>query len=36
MEQHYESVKVTDYFGDNPKASDVPLDASLSLTSKHR
>lgn len=31
MEQHYESVQVTDYFGDNPKASDVPLDASLSL-----
>ena len=31
MEQHYESVQVTDYFGANPKASDVPLDASLEL-----
>ena len=31
MEQHYEAVQVTDYFGDKPKASDVPLDTSISL-----
>jgi len=31
MEQHYESVKVTDYFGDKPRQIDVPLDAAVSL-----
>jgi predicted ribosome quality control (RQC) complex YloA/Tae2 family protein len=31
MEQHYESVKVTDYFGEKPKAMDVPLDSTISL-----
>jgi predicted ribosome quality control (RQC) complex YloA/Tae2 family protein len=31
MEQHYESVKVTDYFGDTPRQTDVSLDATLSL-----
>ena len=31
MEQHYESVKVTDYFADKPRQIDVPLDATLSL-----
>ena len=31
MEQHYESVRVTDYFGEKPKAIDVPLDSTVSL-----
>ena len=31
MDQHYESVKVTDYFGEEPRAIDVQLDATLSL-----
>jgi predicted ribosome quality control (RQC) complex YloA/Tae2 family protein len=31
MEQHYESVKVIDYFADKPRQIDVPLDATLSL-----
>ena len=31
MEQHYESVKVTDYFGDKPKDVQVPLDSTISL-----
>jgi predicted ribosome quality control (RQC) complex YloA/Tae2 family protein len=31
MEQHYESAKVTDYFGEAPRSMEVPLDASLSL-----
>jgi len=31
MEQHYESVKVTDYFADKPRQIDVSLDATLSL-----
>jgi predicted ribosome quality control (RQC) complex YloA/Tae2 family protein len=31
MEEHYESVKVTDYFGENPKQVDVPLDSTISL-----
>src|SRR6185295_16536933 len=31
MDQHYESAKVTDYFGDQPKQIDVPLDSTLSL-----
>src|SRR5262245_61492307 len=31
MEQHYDSVKVTDYFGDKPRQIDVPLDGALSL-----
>jgi len=31
MEQHYDSVKVTDYFGDKPRPNDVPLDSALSL-----
>jgi predicted ribosome quality control (RQC) complex YloA/Tae2 family protein len=31
MDQHYESVKVTDYFGGKPKQIQVPLDATLSL-----
>ena len=31
MEQHYESVKVTDYFGEAPKPMDVPLDSTFSL-----
>ena len=31
MEQHYESVKVTDYFADRPRQIDVSLDATLSL-----
>jgi predicted ribosome quality control (RQC) complex YloA/Tae2 family protein len=30
-DQHYESVKVTDYFGDQPRDVDVPLNATLSL-----
>ncbi len=31
MEQHYESVTVTDYFGDKPRRIEVPLDSSISL-----
>jgi predicted ribosome quality control (RQC) complex YloA/Tae2 family protein len=31
MEQHYDSVKVKDYFGDKPRSTDVPLDSALSL-----
>lgn len=31
MEQHYESVKVTDYFGEKPKTVEVALDATISL-----
>jgi predicted ribosome quality control (RQC) complex YloA/Tae2 family protein len=31
MEQHYESVKVTDYFGEKPKTVEIPLDATISL-----
>jgi predicted ribosome quality control (RQC) complex YloA/Tae2 family protein len=31
MEQHYEKVKVTDYFGEKPETTEVPLDSSISL-----
>lgn len=31
MDQHYESAKVTDYFGDKPQQIEVPLDSTLSL-----
>ncbi len=31
MEQHYESVTVTDYFGEQPKQVQVPLDSTFSL-----
>src|SRR5205823_6609192 len=31
MDQHYDSVKVTDYFGEEPKTIDVPLDPTISL-----
>ena len=31
MEQHYQSVKVTDYFGEKPKDLEVPLDSTISL-----
>src|SRR5437762_12793070 len=31
MEQHYDSVKVTDYFGEKPEQVEVPLDSELSL-----
>jgi predicted ribosome quality control (RQC) complex YloA/Tae2 family protein len=31
MEQHYPSVKVTDYFGDKPQEVQVPLDSTISL-----
>jgi predicted ribosome quality control (RQC) complex YloA/Tae2 family protein len=31
MEQHYESAKVTDYFGETPKSIDIPLDSTISL-----
>src|SRR5438552_11921497 len=31
MEQHYDSVKVTDYFGEKPEQVEVPLDSALSL-----
>jgi predicted ribosome quality control (RQC) complex YloA/Tae2 family protein len=31
MEQHYESAKVTDYFGEQPKDVEVPLDSTISL-----
>ncbi len=31
MEQHYESVEVTDYFGEKPKPIQIPLDSTISL-----
>jgi predicted ribosome quality control (RQC) complex YloA/Tae2 family protein len=31
MEQHYPSVKVTDYFGETPKTAEVALDSTISL-----
>ena len=31
MEQHYASVKVTDYFSEKPKTVEVPLDSAMSL-----
>jgi predicted ribosome quality control (RQC) complex YloA/Tae2 family protein len=31
MEQHYESAKVTDYFGETPREVQVPLDSTVSL-----
>ena len=31
MDQHYEAVKVTDYFGDEPRPIEVALDSTLSL-----
>jgi predicted ribosome quality control (RQC) complex YloA/Tae2 family protein len=31
MDQRYESVKVTDYFGDQPTQIDVPVDTTLTL-----
>jgi predicted ribosome quality control (RQC) complex YloA/Tae2 family protein len=31
MDQHYESAKVTDYFGDQPQQIDVLLDSTISL-----
>ena len=31
MEQHYETVTVTDYFGDKPKQVQLPLDSTVSL-----
>jgi predicted ribosome quality control (RQC) complex YloA/Tae2 family protein len=31
MEQHYESAKVTDYFGEKPMEVEVPLDSTVSL-----
>src|SRR5438477_10352973 len=31
MEQHYDSVKVTDYFGEKPKQVEVPVDSTFSL-----
>jgi predicted ribosome quality control (RQC) complex YloA/Tae2 family protein len=31
MDQHYESVTVTDYFGDEPKPVDIQLDPTVSL-----
>jgi predicted ribosome quality control (RQC) complex YloA/Tae2 family protein len=31
MDQHYETVKVTDYFGEKPKTIEVSLDSSMSL-----
>jgi predicted ribosome quality control (RQC) complex YloA/Tae2 family protein len=31
MDQHYESVTVTDYFGDTPQQIEMPLDSTLSL-----
>jgi len=31
MDQHYDSVKVTDYFGEKPKQVEVQLDSKLSL-----
>jgi predicted ribosome quality control (RQC) complex YloA/Tae2 family protein len=31
MDQHYESVKVTDYFGAQPTSKNIPLDSTMSL-----
>lgn len=31
MDQHYESAKVMDYFGEKPKEMEVPLDSTMSL-----
>ena len=31
MDQHYDSARVTDYFGDKPRETQVPLDSTLSL-----
>jgi predicted ribosome quality control (RQC) complex YloA/Tae2 family protein len=31
MDQHYDSAKVTDYFGDKPQEIQVPLDSTVSL-----
>jgi predicted ribosome quality control (RQC) complex YloA/Tae2 family protein len=31
MDQHYESVTVTNYFGDEPQPVDIPLDPTISL-----
>ena len=31
MDQHYDSVKVTDYFGEEPQQVDVTLDSAISL-----
>jgi predicted ribosome quality control (RQC) complex YloA/Tae2 family protein len=31
MDQHYETVKVTDYFGEKPQTIELPLDSSISL-----
>ena len=31
MEQHYLSIKVTDYFGDQPKTVEIALDSAISL-----
>jgi predicted ribosome quality control (RQC) complex YloA/Tae2 family protein len=31
MEQHYESARVTDYFGEKPAQIEVPLDSAVSL-----
>lgn len=31
MDQHFESVEVTDYFGDTPRQVAVPLDSTISL-----
>lgn len=31
MDQHYESVKATDYFGEKPRTVEVPLDSTISL-----
>jgi predicted ribosome quality control (RQC) complex YloA/Tae2 family protein len=31
MDQHYESVKVTDYFGVQPTSKEIPLDSTMSL-----
>jgi predicted ribosome quality control (RQC) complex YloA/Tae2 family protein len=31
MDQHYESARVTDYFGEEPRKVEVPLDSAISL-----
>jgi predicted ribosome quality control (RQC) complex YloA/Tae2 family protein len=31
MDEHYESVKVTNYFGETPEAVEVPLDSTINL-----
>ena len=31
MDQHYESVKATDYFGEKPRTVELPLDSTISL-----